>query len=736
MFIEILAFCQSPFGIMEKNGNTKSEKASQLSISQESIDEGTISESNSEDVVLHLDSALLENVIKESIVKRDESKAPANKFIPSRQVTLRPKYSKELVKSVVESEKNISRLLFLKARLKAKYTKLLQKYEKLKCLELSNYKLTLYANDLEVCIMCLFRNKEFLKQYVDKLLKKIEEEDNDRKKYLRFEIKRIDLLIKQKEHEKDSRLKKLEDIGEKMRIVSENNKKNVILRNSLIYEKDNLNLEIDKLQKDIKMIKDGNKKELEILTNTLTENRNKYELKIADRNSAIRTLEKEKEGLLTREDELLSTISTLNKNVVQTTNEKKVVSRQLEDLIKIKNELQELKKKADKQLEECVEQVVNFYKETITDSKVLKDCHDELAVLKERKELGAQEYHGALQEKNFQNERKITSLLKENEVLRNRKEIQQDTLNSTFSFEKELMNHILLIKNEYESLIVNFYKMVNGSLTPDEGNSKKSENHCCGIMHLQDEIIHGNKKKTELLKVVENLEQTIINQDKEILDFEAQRIQSFEEYTQVLESVKDIARIKNGRESDILDGEEKWKWFTRKNDYLKYTCGRLGEHVATKEVTLQSYEDQTQRKCQENEDLSEKIALLQLALDREQSIGKAHKYQIKAIAEEKNLIDEKLVEMRHVEERKNKQQAKNLELKLRLDHLKSNNEEAHARSGSLLRIIRAQREKLEIQRSQQQRSECNEYSHDDNHQFTESAEDFERRPKSEDCVDW
>lgn len=593
-----------------------------------------------------------------------------------------PTYSKRTIEAMKQAEQNIFRLLSVKSQIEVTVTKRFKKYQKLKGLEEKNNKLMNYTNDLEECIMCLYRDKEFLKKHIDDLQGSLNEEDAERKSELSSELHKIDLIVKQKEQEKLSLLKELEKLRTELDEISESNEKKLVERNNLMHEHDNLNVAIQRIRKETSEMEENDRKTLESLMIEMMEKKEKYELEVSDRNKAISELDKEKEELITRKDELLSIISKLNKHVEKTSTEKELLSCKLELLTNIGNEMEQLKNETDKQLQDCIQQVTNFYNEHISDSNIIKDSYEELM-----------------------------STMKKIEIERIKKEIQEDAISSTICCKEKLLKYSQCLEKEHGCLMEKVYKIIHDLSEKENmkkklycGNNLRNEYFFRNVKYeqLQDEILHADEKKMELLKCIENLEKAIKTKDKVILKYESDNELASREFNEMLESVKDIKRIQCEKEASILEEVEKIKYYTGKNNYLKYSCDRFEEHIAKKEEVLYRSKYHTHILGTANANLRGEIVDIERKIEEEKAVGEMYRDQVKVIAERKSLVDEKLVELRQVKKRKQKLQEDNSQLTESINELKSNYREAHARSETLMRVMKDQKRKLEITRSQNQ----------------------------------
>lgn len=653
-------------------------------MTSERNEQQTSSDDSSENITFNsldknqLNSKKLKLINETSFLKKEKLQS-SDTEIWSHKV---PTYSKRTIEAMKQAEQNIFRLLSVKSQIEVTVTKRFKKYQKLKGLEEKNNKLMNYTNDLEECIMCLYRDKEFLKKHIDDLQGTLNEEDAERKSELSSELHKIDLIVKQKEQEKLSLLKELEKLRTELDEISESNEKKLVERNNLMHEHDNLNVAIQRIRKETSEMEENDRKTLESLMIEMMEKKEKYELEVSDRNKAISELDKEKEELITRKDELLSIISKLNKHVEKTSTEKELLSCKLELLTNIGNEMEQLKNETDKQLQDCIQQVTNFYNEHISDSNIIKDSYEELM-----------------------------STMKEIEIERIKKEIQEDAISSTICCKEKLLKYSQCLEKEHGCLMEKVYKIIHDLSEKENmkkklycGNNLRNEYFFRNVKYeqLQDEILHADEKKIELLKCIENLEKAIKTKDKVILKYESDNELASREFNEMLESVKDIKRIQCEKEASILEEVEKIKYYTGKNNYLKYSCDRFEEHIAKKEEVLYRSKYHTHILGTANANLRAEIVDIERKIEEEKAVGEMYRDQVKVIAERKSLVDEKLVELRQVKKRKQKLQEDNSQLTASINELKSNYREAHARSETLMRVMKDQKRKLEITRSQNQ----------------------------------
>lgn len=653
-------------------------------MTSERNEQQTSSDDSSENITFNsLDKNQLNSknvkLINETSFLKKEKLQSSDKEIWSHKV---PTYSKRTIEAMKQAEQNIFRLLSVKSKIEVTVTKRFKKYQKLKGLEEKNNKLMNYTNDLEECIMCLYRDKEFLKKHIDDLQGTLNEEDAERKSKLSSELHKIDLIVKQKEQEKLSLLKELEQLRTELDEISESNEKKLVERNNLMHEHDNLNVAIETIRKETSEMEENDRKTLESLMIEMMEKKEKYELEVSDRNKAISELDKEKEELITRKDELLSIISKLNKHVEKTSTEKELLSCKLELLTNIGNEMEQLKNETDKQLQDSIQQVTNFYNEHISDSNIIKDSYEELM-----------------------------STMKKIEIERIKKEIQEDAISSTICCKEKLLKYSQCLEKEHGCLMEKVYKIIHDLSEKENmkkklycGNNLRNEYFFRNVKYeqLQDEILHADEKKIELLKCIENLEKAIKTKDKVILKYESDNELASREFNEMLESVKDIKRIQCEKEASILEEVEKIKYYTGKNNYLKYSCDRFEEHIAKKEEVLYRSKYHTHILGTANANLRGEIVDIERKIEEEKAVGEMYRDQVKVIAERKSLVDEKLVELRQVKKRKQKLQEDNSQLTESINELKSNYREAHARSETLMRVMKDQKRKLEITRSQNQ----------------------------------
>lgn len=628
----------------------------------------------------------------------------------------------------VQHVNKLVQLKYLDSLIKEKVKNLVKKCEKQKALSCENYKLMLYTNELERCVMCLYRNKKILTTQLQKLNEQRIQEDLDTKEYLMSELGKKDETLRLEEQEKEKLVKEHEEIQKQINELLEKCEKNELVKNFFLNQRVTLERTLENLNEELKTLEDKHKKEVNDLLENMKEGSKIYEQEISNMTTNIAKLEKEKTELLNEKDKLSVTTTNLNSELEESNKEKHVAFVQMEHYIKVIQELEEVKVKKDEQLAECIKQKDEIYKESeeaITILKELKNKSNDLnqekeAILVENSKL--QECICNLQE-NVDEERKIINdLMKENKILVDRKKVLKDALQSRDSCKQELENHMRLLKDEMNILIKKLDKLRDDVTYCRNENLKirqeieqqllcemklkntpndcEEETTCYSVQQLQEQIELGNQQNMKLEKTIEILEQSIMDKDKEIQDFDNMKKYFVDQYNQLLDNIKDIERTKEEQESHITFLEEELKCKSRKNCILKENCHKFEEYIRIKEEELKNCEGKTKRFREDNQKLLQKITYLECAISQEQMIGEKYRNDVQILANEKTCLDEKLVELRIAEEEKRQLQVENNRLEDCYTTLSLNYKGLHDCTETLLTIIKSQKERIMIQRDQ------------------------------------
>lgn len=624
--------------------------------------------------------SILRKDSRNSAVKFESVNIPKLETVPKTSLFLEEDDKTKETLSFVDHEKNISQLLYLKGIMKQKVEKLYQKFENQKALDFETHKLILCRNELERCVMCLFRNREFLKDHLKNLDESIKKEDANAKENLQTEINKKDLLVREKESVRNALLKKDEELREKIGELSEKFQNKNLERDRLKNQRDNLMQSIEKLNEEIDLTQKKTQEEIEHIFASLRANKDMYERDFVDTCKEISGCEKKLAELHIKAGEMFSTMSTLKEKAEKTSGNEEQLIETLNHLMKVRDELEERSNVIDQQLEECYGQVTEMCKEHVTYANIIKEYHDIIAARKLEREDTIRENHELqenlckLHEKIGHNKRVIEELIKENTILKERKQALD-------------------------------YKL-----------------KCFDCKHIHSKISRKHQERTELLRTIENLEQNIMEMDKEILENKDVNMNATVEYNQVLEKVNEIESIVKEKEWDLLCLEEILKSKSQRVEFSKHNCAKLEDRLASKKNALKNCDEDNQKICKENQKLSLKIKHLEDEISEQQSISKTYKNQMEVLQKEKTLVDEKLVDLRHIEDRKNELQANNLELEIRLKTLKTNHQTVLDCLDTLRKIMEDQKERLDVQEAQDNESTSHSYCYTRYSQRTENKE--------------
>ncbi|KAL1463388.1 hypothetical protein WDU94_015143 [Cyamophila willieti] len=561
-------------------------------------------------------------------------------------------------------------------------------------------------------------NRHMIRKELDIILEKNLKEDTERKEYLFCEIQKSDEILREKTEERNIRFEKSKGVTQVMRKLVQKIEKQECLMSCLIKKKLILSEAISLLNNQRDLMDHKFHKVIDELLHTMHHNVGKYQKDIDDRKLAIEQSKQENSKLLVERNQLLETLNKTKSEVDRLSGEKNEDSQELENCVKIRDELKDSMNSNAEDIGDRAAEIVSLYTDIAALRNSLQNCEKQVEFYRKQSDLVVhenkqyQESVRNLEEITFQSESDICDF--ENQIKKYSREIEvlENILHLKDSHYDHLENQRLILKLDAEFLLENVEKLREclildvteysdlkrkiEEMIKIEIQSEVDEYKTKTLSDIQEQIMKEKENHTKLVREVESLDQSLMDQNNQLVRFILEKEILTNKYTDTEISFKKIKSEKHKKDSHITLLEKEIKQITDENQNFIKNCNILEEEIHdNNDGNIHTKNNITISIKDENVELEKKLSLLENTLIEEQTTGKTYKREIEELTRGNTSAENKIMDLIHAKEEKIELQKEKEELEHKCKIMQSQYVELHNCTEALVSVVRTLKEKSE-----------------------------------------